>query len=84
MNDENKDTILKIFCEALGVPESDVSDETAYDSFETWDSLKHLQIVSEIEEEFDIDIEMDDVIAMDTFKKISKIVEKYLDKEVDE
>lgn len=73
------DRVKKIFCETLGVSESEVNDDTAYNSFEPWDSLKHLRIVSNLEEEFSIDIDMDDVIAMSTFKKIKEIVRKYID-----
>ncbi|MCH7534450.1 MAG: hypothetical protein IH948_01645 [Bacteroidetes bacterium] len=35
-----------------------------------------------IAEDFGIDIDMDDVIAMDTFKKVREIIKKYLDKKV--
>jgi acyl carrier protein len=72
------DKAKKIFCETLGVSESEVSDDTAYNSFEPWDSLKHLRIVVNLEEEFGIDIDMDDVIDMSTFKKVREIVEKYI------
>lgn len=75
--------IKEIFCEIVGVDESEVDDNTSYQSLEPWDSLKHLAIVSRLEEEFDIDIEMDDIIAMETFKKIKELVGKYLDKEGD-
>lgn len=74
------DKIKKIFCEVLGVSESEVNDETSYNSFEPWDSLKHLEIVAKLEENFGIEIEMDDIIAMETFGKIREIVQKYLDK----
>lgn len=74
------DKIKKIFCDVLSVAESEVNNETSYDSFELWDSLKHLEIISRLEEEFNIEIEMDDIIAMETFGKIREIVQKYLDK----
>jgi len=80
--DENKTNKIKsFFCEILGVSESEVNDETAYNSFEPWDSLKHLEFVAKLEQEFNIDIEMDDVIAMENFKKIKEIIGKYLGKE---
>ena len=81
IGDENIEyKIKKIFCKVLGISENDVNDEIAYNTLEAWDSLKHLEIVSELEDEFNIDIEMDDVIAMETFGKIKEIVKKYLDK----
>ena len=74
------DKIKKVFCDVLGVSESEISDETAYDSFEPWDSLKHLELVSKLEEELGIEIEMNDIIAMENFRKVKEIVQKYLDK----
>lgn len=80
MKDEHQTRIKQIFCDVLGVSESEVNDNTSYNSFEAWDSLKHLEFIAKLEEEFNIDIEMDDVIAMESFRKIKDIMKKYLDK----
>jgi acyl carrier protein len=74
--DEN--SIKNIFCEVLGLPADAVNDALAYNSCEQWDSLKHLQMVAMFEENFDIEIEMDDIIAMETFGKVKEILRKYL------
>ena len=74
-----EEKIKKIFCETLGVSESEVNDETSYNSFEQWDSLKHIQFVSKFEEEFDIEIDMDSVIDMSTFKRVKEIIKKYIE-----
>jgi len=74
--DEN--TIRNIFCEVLGLPPQDITDSLAYNSCEQWDSLKHLQIIAMFEERFGIEIEMDDIIAMETFGRVKEILHKYL------
>jgi acyl carrier protein len=74
------DKVKEIFCRVLGVAESEVKDETAYNSFEKWDSLKHLELVSALEDEFKINIEQDDVIDMENFRIVRETVKKYLDK----
>jgi acyl carrier protein len=74
--DEN--TIKKIFCEIIGLPAEEVTDTTAYNSCEQWDSLKHLQMVAAFEERFEIEIEMDDIIAMENYGKVKEILRKYL------
>jgi len=73
--DEN--IIKNIFCEVLGIPADTVNDALAYNSCEQWDSLKHLQMVAMLEESFDIEIEMDDIIAMETYGKVKEILRKY-------
>ncbi|WP_129597785.1 acyl carrier protein [Methanohalophilus profundi] len=73
-----EDTIKKIFGEVIGIDESEITDSIAYNSHESWDSLVHLELVNELEDEFDVEFEMDDIIAMETFGKVKEIVKKYL------
>lgn len=74
--DENK--IKNIFCEVLGLSAQEITDTLAYNSCVHWDSLKHLQMVAMMEETFDIEIEMDDIIAMEDYGKVKDILRKYL------
>lgn len=73
--DEN--TLKNIFSEMLGIPAQDVTDSLSYNSCPQWDSLKHLQIVAKIEMVFGIEIEMDDIIAMENYGKVKEILCKY-------
>ena len=73
MTDNIDARIKQIFCEELGLAETAVNDTTAYDSTDAWDSLKHLQLVSRLEEEFGVEFPVDDVIDMSTFKKVRDI-----------
>jgi acyl carrier protein len=74
----DEQVIRQIFSEALGIPLEEVVDTLAYNSCPQWDSLKHLQMVAMIEERFDIEIEMDDIIAMENFAKVKEILHQYL------
>ena len=74
--DEN--TIKNIFYEVLGIPAEEVTDALAYNSCVQWDSLKHLQLVAMFEEKFEIEIDMDDIIAMENYGKVKEILHKYL------
>lgn len=73
-----EEKIKKIFADLFGVSESEINDKTSYNSFPGWDSLKHLEITSKLEDEFNISFDMDDIIAMENFKKAKEIVKKYL------
>jgi acyl carrier protein len=75
---ERDEKIKKIFCETIGIPESEVKDDTAYNSVEKWDSVRHLQMIAAFEEHLGIEIDMEDIIAMETFKKIKGILGKYI------
>jgi acyl carrier protein len=70
-------TLRTIFCEELNIPDRDLVDATAYNELEAWDSLTHLKIVARIEEAFSIEMEVDDIIAMENFGKAREIISKY-------
>ena len=52
-------------------------DTLEYRGIEQWDSVAHMQVVAEIEDAFDIMLEIDDVIAMADFKVTKDILGKY-------
>jgi len=78
MNNYDEDAIKKIFSEVLGLSMHEVTDSLAYNSCVQWDSLKHLQLVAMLEESFGIEIEMDDIIAMENYGMVKSILQKYL------
>jgi acyl carrier protein len=72
--------VEQIFCRVIGVDESTVTDYTNYNDCERWDSLNHLKMVAELEEEFGTEFDTDDIIAMETLGKIKEIVKAYVEK----
>jgi acyl carrier protein len=71
-------TLRTIFCEELNIQDRDLVDTTAYNELEAWDSLTHLKIVARIEEAFSVEMDVDDIIAMENFGKAREIVSKYI------
>ena len=68
--------LREIFCDVFSIEEKDVTDELAYSSIPTWDSVAHMAMVAEVEEAFDIMMDTDDIIDMSTFKISVEIVER--------
>ena len=77
MNDEQ---IIKklsdIFIDTLGVTEFELS--ITMEEVPEWDSLKHLQLLSSIEDSFGIGIQFEDAIEMITGKAILNKIKKYI------
>jgi acyl carrier protein len=48
-----------------------------YRAIPEWDSVAHMAVIAEIEDAFDIMIDIDDVIAMSSFAIAQQIVVKY-------
>jgi acyl carrier protein len=52
-------------------------DVLEYQSIEEWDSVAHMQLMAELEEEFKIELDIDDIIDFSSFKVGIKILNKY-------
>ena len=73
---ENKIKYNTAFMESFGVDESALED-LEYESIVEWDSVGHMGLIAEIEEAFDIELEMDQVIEFGSYVKGKEILKKY-------
>ena len=72
----NKKLIKKIFSESLKISISQVIDDLEYNTIPEWDSLGHMSIIANIEGNFDIMMDTDDIIDMSSFGKAKEILNK--------
>ena len=56
---------------------TEIEDSFGPDEFKDWDSLTHIELVTELEEKFDIALAVQDVSRMYTISDIKKILKKY-------
>ncbi len=73
---ENNQKLVSSFQVALGVDESLINDSLLYQGIPEWDSISHMILISQIEEDFDVSIDTDDVIDMSSFIKAKEILIK--------
>ncbi len=73
---ENKIKYNTAFTESFGIDESALAD-LEYESILEWDSVGHMGLMAGIEEAFDIQLEMDDVIDFSSYDKGKEILKKY-------
>ena len=52
-------------------------DTLEYQQIEEWDSVAHMQLMAVLEEEFDIELDIDDIIDFSSFKVGIDILKKY-------
>ena len=55
---------------------SELSEDTAFGQHEKWDSLMHIRLVMEIEDEYNIEIPIDDVPNIKTLKDFYQYIQK--------
>ena len=77
MSGNNHDKIIDIVSKILLVNKEEITEKISRKDFEAWDSMTHLVIISELEQNFDIILEDDDITAMNTISDIKTILTKY-------
>jgi acyl carrier protein len=70
-------SLAEVFAESLLVDPAIVVDDLAYQSIKEWDSVAHMVLVTAIEDNFDIMLDTDDIIAMSSVARVREILAKY-------
>ncbi len=71
-----KDKIISVIAEVLQTNISNINEKSDYNNTNGWDSLATTNIIVALEEEFDIDIELDDAEKFISVENILKILEE--------
>ncbi len=67
---------LDFIAGVMDVDPSLLSEDTAYGEFGKWDSLMHMRLVMEVEEEYDVEIPIDEVPDIKTLKDLYHYTQK--------
>jgi acyl carrier protein len=73
----NKERYNKAFIESFGIAEEALNHDLCYQSIEAWDSVGHMSLIATLEDEFEIEMEMDDIIDFSSYEKGMELVMKY-------
>lgn len=67
----------KTFTSTFKVDESNLNSDFKVDSIAEWDSVTQLSLVTEIEDEFDIMLDSEDILEFTSYEHGKKILSKY-------
>ena len=73
----NKAKYEAIFIEVFEINLSDLTDDLEYQSIPSWDSVGHMSLMAELEDAFDIMLEMDDIVDFGSYKTGIETMKKY-------
>jgi acyl carrier protein len=73
----NEAKLQAVFVQALGISPEHRFEDLRYRGLDAWDSVAHMQLVSGLEEAFDIMLETNDVIDLSSYEKSKQILAKY-------
>ena len=65
------------FITAFSIDETVLGADLKYESIREWDSIGHMQLIAELEDSFEISMEMDDIIDFSSYEKGKEILVKY-------
>ena len=68
--------VNEIFWDVFDDESLEIVEETTAADIEDWDSLTHITLISEIENEFDFSFSMKDVLGMQNVGEMLDIIEK--------
>ncbi len=68
-------TLTKIMAEIFNISEHEITPASSVETIESWDSLKHMELVTAIEEAFDVIMTADEIVSMRDFGRIMQIVQ---------
>ena len=78
MKNNIEDRIKNVMSIVFNVPVSVIDENASPDSIESWDSLKHMNLIIALEEEFNIKIPDVEVANILTYKLILYIINEIL------
>lgn len=75
MNNSTK--LAKIMASVFSVPEEEITDKTSMDNLSQWDSVKHLNLVLCIEDEFRISLSEEQILEMLSVELVKIILSEH-------
>ena len=77
---ENKlaERIKKVMSAVFEIPVEQIQNKSSPDTIASWDSLKHMNMVIALEEEFNISFSDNDTVSLIIYKLILNITRSYL------
>ena len=74
---DNKEKYASSFAAGLSIDYKKLDKNLKYNSIQEWDSIGHMSLISELEKNFNISMETDDVIDFSSYQKGILILKKY-------
>ena len=78
MGNKVENRIKNVMSAVFDIPISEIDDESSPDKIESWDSLKHINMVIALEDEFGIQFSDDNIIELINVKLINLVVRDIL------
>lgn len=69
------DKLVKLLSDVFEIKENEITIDLVKDDIDSWDSLKQMDLVLSIENNYDISLEMEEIVKMISVKSIVETIE---------
>ena len=68
------DKLVKLLSDVFEIKENEITIDLVKDDIDSWDSLKQMDLVLSIENNYDISLEMEEIVKMNSFDSIKNCI----------
>lgn len=73
----NLEKYNQAFAQALDLAETEVDESLEYQGIASWDSIGHMELISQLEDAFGIMLDTDDIVDLSSYNVGKEILAKY-------
>ena len=74
MGNKKKERIKNVISVVFEIPEEQIKNDSSPDTIGSWDSLRHMNLIVALEEEFKVELTDDEILDMMNYKSIESII----------
>lgn len=69
-----EEELRSIMAEVFEVPVGQIDKSTTMDTLDSWDSLRHMELLVALERRFDVEIEAEEAVEMTSIESIKRVL----------
>lgn len=73
-NNHTDEKVRTLLAEILQLPETTIADGLMMKDVDSWDSLKHMELVMLLEQTFNLQFSFDEIVAMQSVREIKRVL----------
>ena len=74
MGNKKKERIKNVMSAVFEIPEEQIKNDSSPDTIESWDSLKHMNLIIALEEEFEVEFTDNEIFELMNYTLIKSII----------
>jgi len=77
MEKTNKSRLISVMAAVFNVSDETINEDSSPDTVEAWDSLKHMNLILALEDEFEIEFSEEETVELLSYKLISLVLKEH-------